>query len=177
LVGFSAGGHLAASLGVHWHEPFLSERLGEANERFRPNALILGYPVLDYLLMRDELAREPNETHKQLFRLANQAVFGTPEPDEEQLAARSPALHVSDRTPPVFLWHTADDDLVYAQNALNFAIACARRKVPYELHVFASGVHGLSLADETTASWPGQINPEAAAWFGLALNWLKKSMK
>jgi acetyl esterase/lipase len=177
VAGFSAGGHLAASLGVHWHEAFLREQLGEDNDRFKPNALILGYPVLDYLFMRDELAREQKADHVNLFRLANQAVFGTPEPDEEQLAARSPALHVSDRTPPVFVWHTADDDLVYAQNALNFASACARWKVPYELHVFASGVHGLSLADETTAADPDQINPEAAVWFQLALNWLKKQMK
>jgi acetyl esterase/lipase len=177
VAGFSAGGHLAASLGVHWHEAFLREQLGEDNRSFKPNALILGYPVLDYLLMRDELAREQKVEHVNLFRLANQAVFGTPEPDEEQLAARSPALHVPDRTPPVFIWHTADDDLVYAQNALIFASACARRKVPYELHVFASGVHGLSLADETTAAYPDQINPEAAVWFQLALNWLKKYMK
>jgi len=176
VAGFSAGGHLAASLGVHWHEPFLKEHLGEDNERFKPNALILDYPVLDYLLMRDELKREPNEGHRTLFRVSNKAVFGTPEPDENRLAERSPALHVSGRTPPVFIWHTADDELVYARNALHFALACAKQNVPYELHIFANGVHGLSLCDETTAANADQINPEAAVWFQLALNWLKKQL-
>lgn len=89
VAGFSAGGHLAASLGVHWHEPFLNEALGEDNESFRPNALILGYPVLDNRLMRDEAIRAQDERKAGLFRLYSQAVFGVPDPADEQLAARS----------------------------------------------------------------------------------------
>lgn len=176
VAGFSAGGHLAASLGVHWHEEFLKEELGIDNEQFRPNALILGYAVLDYLLMRDESAKA-DEMGRNLFRISNKALFGTPEPDEEQLAARSPVLHVSSHTPPTFIWHTAEDGLVYAQNSLHFATALAKQGIPYELHVFTSGEHGLSLGDETTAANPSQINPESAVWFELALNWLKKQMQ
>jgi len=177
VAGFSAGGHLAASLGVHWHEAFLREKLGIDNDQFKPNALILGYPLLDYILMRDDAFNSEDPIKRGLFGLAGQAVFGTPNPDEAQLKARSPVLHVSPQTPPVFMWHTAEDGLVSAQNSLVFATALAKQKIPYELHVFAHGEHGLSLADETTASHPGQNIPETAAWFQLALSWLKKQMR
>jgi acetyl esterase/lipase len=177
VAGFSAGGHLAASLGVHWHEPFLKERLGIDNEQFKPNALILGYALLDYVFMHEDAFSGEDHLKKGLFRLAAQAIFGTPEPNEEQLKERSPALHVSSNTPPVFMWHTAEDGLVGAHNSLVFASALAKLRIPYELHVFTRGEHGLSLADETTAANPDQINPEAAAWFQLALNWLRKQFK
>lgn len=177
VAGFSAGGHLAASLGVHWHESFLHEQLGIANDQLRPNALILGYPLLDYIFMHEDAFSGDDPMKQGLFRLAAQAVFGTPEPSEEQLKARSPVLHVSSNTPPVFMWHTAEDGLVGAQNSLVFASALAKQGIPYELHVFTSGEHGLSLADETTAATPNQINPEAAMWFPLALSWLKKQLK
>ncbi len=177
VAGFSAGGHLAASLGVHWHEAFLQERLGADNDQFKPSALILGYPLLDYLFMHEDSLNSGDPFKRGLFGLAAQAVFGTPEPNEEQLRQRSPVLHVSSHTPPVFMWHTAEDGLVSAHNSLVFASALAKQGIPYELHIFTSGEHGLSLADETTADMPSQINPEAAAWFQLALNWLKKQWK
>ncbi|WP_424768191.1 alpha/beta hydrolase [Paenibacillus sp. sgz302251] len=174
VAGFSAGGHLAGSLGVHWHDRFLSEELGEANERFRPNALILGYPLLDYPAMKREADRSGDDSKVRLWKLSNQAVFGRPDPTEEQLEELSPKNYVSDQTPPTFVWHTADDDLVYAVNALNFTSVLAEHKVPYELHVFENGVHGLSLADQTTAGDPTHVNPDAAVWFELAARWLKK---
>ena len=55
--------------------------------------------------------------------------------------------HVSAATPPAFLWHTADDPVVPAMNALRFAAACAQQPVPFELHMYASGPHGLALGD------------------------------
>jgi len=177
VTGFSAGGHLAASLGVHWHESFLAEQLSMENEQFKPNALILGYPVLDYTLMKEETEKEIDEMKLGLWNISNQAVFGKSDPTWEELEERSTVKHVTSSTPPTFLWHTADDDLVYAQNSLRFAIALAKEKIPYELHVFENGVHGLSLCDETTAGHETHINPDCAVWFDLALNWLKKHVK
>jgi len=172
VAGFSAGGHLAASLGVHWQESFLQERLSVSKEQIQPNALILGYPVLDYELMREETAKQSDEMSKGLWKISNLALFGKPEPSQEELAARSPAIHVSSTTPPTFLWHTADDALVYAQNSLRFATALAKNKVPYELHIFESGVHGLSLCNETTAMEPAHVNSHCSVWFELAMEWL-----
>jgi|HigsolmetaAR203D_1030402.scaffolds.fasta_scaffold05593_2 acetyl esterase/lipase len=193
VVGFSAGGHLAASLGVHWQEPFLRERLSVDSERLRPNALVLGYALLDYLLMLEQYAQsagqpaangQPSvqgsalpqelEMKMELWRKVNVAVFGTVEPTREQLVARSPVCHVGAHTPPTFLWHTAQDDLVDARHSLRFAMELAKHGIPYELHVFEGGPHGLSLGDETTAALDWHINPHAAGWLELAFGWLKR---
>ncbi|WP_123039619.1 alpha/beta hydrolase [Cohnella candidum] len=176
VAGFSAGGHLAASLGVHWHESWLGERLNVDNTLLKPNALVLGYALLDYVLMREETAKGPNEMMRGLFEVSNRAVFGKPDPSTEELIERSPAYHVNSNTPPTFLWHTAEDDGVFAQNSLHFAIELAKNKIPYELHVFEKGPHGLSLSDETTAAIPEHLNPHAKVWFDTAISWLSTRM-
>lgn len=67
-----------------------------------------------------------------------------------------------------------DDSLVFAQNALRFTSALADHHVPYELHVFESGVHGLSLGDETSDDEGQFLNSYAQDWINLALTWLKR---
>jgi acetyl esterase/lipase len=177
VCGFSAGAHLSASLGVHWNSRLLNEKFNVDNELFKPNAVILGYPLLDYQLMKEKVETEANEFIKGFWEISGKAVFGTSNPSYEQLLEVSPVNYVSSETPPTFIWHTADDDLVYAENSLRFATMLAKHKVPYELHVFEGGVHGLSLCDETTAGDPSHINPECKVWFDLAHNWLKKHFK
>jgi len=174
VAGFSAGGHVAASLGVHWHEPFLGDKLETDNERFKPNALLLGYPVVDFRYIKEEFDKRNNAQMQGLFTVVNRAVFGVPVPTGEQLEELNPCNHVSERTPPAFLWHTADDSLIFAGNSLRFANALAAHRVPYELHIFENGVHGLSLSDDTTAVDETQRNADVAAWFELAAKWLKK---
>lgn len=176
ICGFSAGGHLAASIGVHWHESFLSEELSIESEQLKPNALILGYAVLDYLLMKEEAEKEEAEWKHEIWKSSNKAVFGSDIPSVEELKNISPVHFVTEVTPPTFIWHTADDDLVYAQNSLHFATALAKKKIPYELHVFENGVHGLSLSDETTENDPAQVNKDCQIWVDLALKWLEKRM-
>jgi acetyl esterase/lipase len=177
VCGFSAGAHLAASMGVHWNSSLLNEKFKSDNELFKPNAVILGYPLLDYQLMKEKVEEGANEFIKGFWEISGKAVFGTSNPSPEQLLVTSPVNFVSPQTPPTFIWHTADDDLVYAENSLRFATELAKNKVPYELHVFESGVHGLSLCDETTAGDSSHINPECKVWFDLADSWLKKHFK
>jgi acetyl esterase/lipase len=177
VCGFSAGAHLSASIGVHWNSKLLQDKFQVDHEIFKPNAVILGYPLVDYQLMKEKVETEANEFINGFWEISGKAVFGTPNPSDEQLSEASPVNYVSSQTPPTFIWHTADDDLVYAENSLRFATMLAKNKVPYELHVFESGVHGLSLCDETTAGDPRHINPECKVWFDLADNWLKKRFK
>jgi dipeptidyl aminopeptidase/acylaminoacyl peptidase len=93
---------------------------------------------------------------------------------EEQMAF-SLENFVNDQTPPAFLWHTSDDDCVPVQNSLLFAAALAAHHVPFELHVYPHGAHGLSLCDERTwADNPWYINPVTAGWFALAVRWAKE---
>jgi acetyl esterase/lipase len=173
VCGFSAGGHLAASLGVMWHEPWLSQPLGMTSEQLRPHALILGYPVIDLdLIDNTPIPSGPEGTLAPPRDLIVSTVLG--EPDSALKERYRLDLHVSSSTPPTFLWHTADDQLIPALNSLHFAAALAEHKVPYEVHIFQSGVHGLSLADETTDADGTMINPSVQVWIDLALSWLKR---
>ncbi|MFP7469889.1 alpha/beta hydrolase [Niallia taxi] len=174
LCGFSAGGHLAASMAVHWQDSFLQESIQASSDLFKPNAVILGYPLLDYEWMKAKVERDADEYKKSFWEISSKAVFDTTTPTDQQLREASPARYVTINTPPVFLWHTADDDLVYAENALVFAVELTKHHIPYELHVFESGVHGLSLSDETTAGNAEHINEACQPWFDLAAAWLKR---
>jgi acetyl esterase/lipase len=174
ICGFSAGAHLTASMGVHWQDDLLKEKFGVESEVFRPNALILGYPLADYNVMKEKLEESSDQMLRGFFQTANKAVFGKAEPTEEELAKLSPVNYVSKKTPPTFIWHTANDGMVYVENSLVFAAQLTKNKVPYELHIFEDGPHGLSLCDETTAGEEAHINPHCSVWFDIALSWLKK---
>ena len=154
VCGFSAGGHLAASLGVLWSEEYISQLSGMPKGINKPNAMILSYPVIT----SGEFA------HRGSFEnlLGNAAT--TEEVDRMSLEKR-----VTERTPPAFIWHTFDDACVPVENSLLFAGALREKGIPFELHIFNSGPHGLALCDEETVT----INPHAAKWISLCSEWLK----
>ncbi len=156
IGGFSAGGHLAASLGVYWQTPsfFRGEK---AAELYRPNALILCYAVLSGGAYR----------HGGSFRnLAEDSVKGR--------APYSLENHVSHLTPPAFLWHTSNDESVPVQNSLLFAEKLALYEIPFELHIFPYGSHGLSLAtpEVSEAKENRSPDPHVARWIDLCVEWL-----
>jgi len=163
VCGFSAGGHLAASLGVFWHDRALfgSGESGPADRRpeaRRPDSLILCYPVVT----------SGDGAHRGSFeRLA-----GTERGAQD---AFSVERFVDGRTPPSFLWHTAEDEAVPVRNSILFFSALRDHGVPAELHVFPSGPHGLSLATPDVAD-PDKgrhADRRAASWFPLAAAWLE----
>lgn len=158
VLGFSAGGHLAASLGVFWNSPELSAALGLKPMAIRPNALILGYPVITSGVL----------AHRSSF----DNLLGKEAPPE-LLEKMSLENQVNDETPPTFLWHTYADGSVPVENSLVFAAALRNHRVPFELHVFQNGRHRLSLCDETTAGSDDQIDPHDAKWVPLCIEWLK----
>lgn len=153
LCGFSAGGHLAASYITGWNGAELAV-LGVPPEKLRPSAAVLCYPVTDFGILLSQRAREAAQ-------MVYQALFGTSEPALEQLALRSPARHVTDSTPPTFIWHTADDDRVPVQNSLVMASALERAGVPFELHVFDHGPHAADLS----CGLPAEVWPDLAERF------------
>ena len=177
VCGFSAGGHLAASLGVFWDKPFIYDPLGVSPEQIRPNALLLCYAVIELEVISNrpfvlDPAGQPVYDSQDVMV----ALLGDTRPSQALRDQYRLDLQVSPATPPAFIWHTANDQVVPAHNALRFASALARHKVPYELHIFENGVHGLALADEVTAV-PGQpqfINLDNQIWMDLALKWLKR---
>lgn len=149
ICGFSAGGHLAASLGVHFRHPALQGTGPLERLSCRPDGLILCYPVITAGEFR----------HAGSF----ENLLG-PDATPAQRLELSLETRVSPETPPTFLWHTADDPAVPVENSLLFAQALRRHRVPFELHVYPHGRHGLGLADE---------DPHVASWLPLCAAWLR----
>jgi len=174
VCGFSAGGHLAASLGVHWNGELLRNQFKVDGELFKPNTMILAYAPTDFTIQEEGETTGTGVAYNKLRDLARSAMFGTAEASLEQLKEHSVVHLVSADTPPAFIWHTADDRIVDVRHALAFSTALAQHRVPFELHVFESGPHGLSLCDESTASDSSQINPDCRAWVDLAMRWLRR---
>ena len=160
VCGFSAGGHLAAHIGTQWHLPLLRETLGGESADFRPDAMVLCYPVIS-AIRGDHLYSFLNLTG--------------PDPAQEALHALSVDELVDGRTPPAFLWHTADDSVISAVNALLMADALTKAGVPVELHVFPNGLHGLSVCTYETAAGGSEdrVYPYVARWVPWSVRFLE----
>lgn len=171
VCGFSAGAHNSAMYSVYWNSPLLTEFFGVDAEMLRPAAVILGYTLSDYIFMKGV---KKNEMDTAFFAASNTAFLGEADPSEEKLREVSPALNVTKNTPPTFLWATAADGMVPVQHSLRMAHALADHKVPFEIHIFEEGDHGLSVATQASAMSRTMLNQDAAKWVGLAECWLEK---
>lgn len=160
VQGSSAGGHLAASLGVLWNQPDVAKMMKVSPEMFRPNGLILCYPVIT----------AGEKAHQGSFR----KLLGENVKDIIKRREISLELQVTKDTPKTFLWHTITDDTVPVENSLLFFEALHRHHVSAELHIYPVGGHGLSLANEETSTESGYgVQPECQTWIELAGIWMK----
>lgn len=161
VMGFSAGGHLAGCGGILWNKPEIYRPLKKKSSAFRPDGMVLCYPVVTSGPM----------AHRESFEnlLGDQY--------EEKLDAVSLEKHVTKRTPPAFLWHTADDTTVPVENTLLLVQALRARGVPVESHIFPHGIHGQSLADRNSfpphRMW--QISVPCSIWVERCDAWLQQN--
>lgn len=172
LCGFSAGAHNVALYATNWDKPVISEFFKEPKEKFRPATVVLGYTLGDFT----ELLRKADQMSgmdKQILLMSCMILFGTEDPTEEQKRLASPAQLVTESTPPMFIWSTATDEMVPVQQSLRMANALAEKNIPFELHIFKEGQHGLSIATQAAASSRNQINDDVAGWVVHAEKWLK----
>lgn len=169
ICGFSAGGHNCAMYAAYWNTELVRGALGVPSSTLRPAAAILGYPLIDFLLLKEDT---DSGTWKD--GLANISFAGTTNPSDELLEQLSPARHLTPDTPPCFIWATTEDRSVPVRHSLVMANACADADIPFELHIYEQGPHGLSLADNTTARSDHQINPTAADWIVHAKEFLER---
>ncbi|MBQ6222439.1 MAG: alpha/beta hydrolase [Solobacterium sp.] len=151
VLGFSAGGHLAASLGTFWNDPELN--LGSDS---RPDALILCYPVIS----TKEFAHEESV----LWVTGNDPVM------KDKLHLPD---HVSSDFPPTFLWHGGEDTSVPPENSLMLAVKLKQYGVPFEYHLFETGVHGISTCTQEVES-PDEI---CRQWVSLCRMWINHRFK
>lgn len=155
VAGFSAGGHLAASLGVFWQTAELAN-IGLTPAQMRPNGLLLGYPVIS----------SGTYGHQASF----ENLLGA---DTADLGSLSLEYQVNAAVPETFIWHTVSDHVVPVENTLLFVQALRRYQIPLECHLFPEGPHGASLANDQVNGDPEVDQPEVAIWFDLFITWLK----
>jgi acetyl esterase/lipase len=148
VIGFSAGGHLAATLATHY-----DERVYPVADKTsaRPDFSILIYPVISF---------DSAFTH----RGSRKNLIGN-DPPEEEVRHFSNELQITDKTPPAFLVHSENDSVVPAKNSIVYFEGLQKFKIESELHLFQKGGHGygLSVGKGTQSAWPV-----------LCIQWLKE---
>ena len=146
ILGFSAGGHLAASLATLWQR----EDLGLGAD-CRPDAMVLCYPVITTGEFRHpesiDWVTGGDEKLKELLSLEKQ---------------------VTKQMPPTFIWHCTGDESVPVENTMLLTAAMQRAGVPYECHLFAGGAHGISMCNQEVET----PYPAASKWVELCKTWL-----
>ncbi|MBI3005809.1 MAG: alpha/beta hydrolase [Ignavibacteriales bacterium] len=149
IMGSSAGGHLASTMMTHFDDGDPSS--GDSVERVssRPDFGILCYPVISMGAIGHAVSRE------QFLGL---------NPTEELVRRYSNELQVTPSTPPCFLWHSFDDKIVSVENALEFANALKKNGVPFDLHIYEQGRHGLGLGDKAPFANPHPWTRDLTAW-------------
>ena len=149
VIGFSAGGHLAALSGTQFvpGKPDADDPIERVSSR--PDDLILGYPWIG--------AISPNTAHLTYCKLMG--LLDTPGRCEEMQKAYSPDLFVTKETPPTFIYHTTDDQTVPVEQALSFYEALLKAGASGEIHIFAHGKHGsgLGTGDASLDQWPNLL--------------------
>lgn len=155
VTGFSAGGHLAGLLATltQGESAFINKDIGY----IRPDAVLLSYPVVT-------MKKFTHNGSRDTITGGDFALFNKLSVD----------MRVDKNTPPMFIWHTCKDNWVPVENSLMLSAALRQNAVPFALHIFEDGEHGLSTADEETCDFAaGQENIKTVSkWFELALDWL-----
>ena len=152
-VGFSAGGHLTASIATLYNHQKIKEFLGDKVNLCRPDAVILSYPVIAHSEFEHKLSIDN--------------VSGNDETLRELLSLEK---RVNKDTPPAFIWTTSEDETVPCENSLVMAMAYKKAGVPFELHVFEKGIHGLSRCDQEVNT----PNAPASEWLKMSNTWLSQ---
>ncbi|MGN7720725.1 alpha/beta hydrolase [Chitinophaga sp. 22620] len=147
FIGFSAGGHLASTAGTHFDRPVI-ENIDKLS--LRPDFMLLVYPVIIF----DPAI--PSGVRERLVGVT---------PSRELLDLYSNEKHVMASTPPTFLVHAADDDVVPVKNSIAFFEALQRANVKTSMHIFQAGGHGFGLDN------PGNKDK----WFNWCASWLEEN--
>ncbi len=161
VCGFSAGGHLAASLCTMWNDKDIFPHSDEENARHRPDAVVLCYPVIS----------SGEYAHKSSFAY----LTGSEEPNDiwEKYSLEN---RVDKNTPPAFLWHTFEDKSVPVENSMLYAFSLRKHNIPFELHIWPDGEHGMSLVSDETF-WQIPKFSREYPWAKQSVEWLYRVFK
>ncbi len=143
IMGSSAGGHLTATMATHFDDGDKSASDPIERVSSRPDVAILCYPVITL-------------TNEAFVHKGSRKNLLGETPDAKLVELMSNEKQVTAKTPPTFLFHTMDDASVPVENSILFAEALRKNKVPYEMHIYEHGRHGVGLApyDNALNTWP-----------------------
>lgn len=158
-VGFSAGGHLAASLGTMWHKPEIYAALEMPYGYNKPKGVMLIYPCIT--------AFDADATGTCINTL-----LGKETTTEAERSLCCIDKNVDERSVPAFIVHTATDEIVSVKHSLLLAEAYTDCKIPYEMHIYPDAPHGVSIGNRITECGCRKYNnPHIAKWVGEAAEW------
>lgn len=158
-VGFSAGGHLAASLGTMWDRKEIYDSIDMTYGYNKPTGMMLIYPVIsaDYHI----------GSFKNLFMEENVS--------DDKLKMCSIENRISEKSSPAYIIHSSNDEIVDVRNSLTLANAMASKKIKFEMHIYPDAPHGVALANEITKcgveKW---CNSSISKWVENAVEWANK---
>jgi len=162
LCGFSTGAHMVALLGTTWDQPYLTDFLGVESHLIRPDAMILGYPILNFQDFRENVT-QCLPTMASTVEMMFMSIFDTTSPTDEGLNQWNPVSHISKKTIPTFIWSTQVDQIVPKISLYAFLEALDQQAISHAFHLFEKGGHGISCATSI---------PNTKEWFLLATQWL-----
>lgn len=158
-VGFSAGGHLAGSLGTMWHREEAWKDLGFPFGANRPDGVMLVYPVVSGV-----------EPYGDCGTIRNLLCSDVTTPEERRVVSLECAA--DERSSPLFLVHTSNDQGVDVRNSLVLASAYREHGLEFEMHIYPDAPHGIALGNDITACGnPKWSNPRIARWVDDAAAW------
>lgn len=160
VVGFSAGGHLAGLISTKWR--VAETLLSLPEDSCRPDGTIYGYAVVS-AYHQPHCASFSNLTGMQYDELNDGC--------RDELSIE---LNVNDKTPPAFIFHTAEDEIVNPLGSLVLSMRYLSAKIPFTLHIYPYGPHGISLSNEITAVGnDGWVQPLAESWIEDSVRFFK----
>lgn len=160
VCGFSAGGHLAATLGAFWNKDFVKDIVGPDKDT-RPDKVILAYPVIT----------SGENAHRGSF----ENLLGNQKDNPRMLELLSMEKQVTSEYPPTFIWHTFTDAAVPVINSILFAKSLAENKILTEMHIYPKGKHGLSLGNHLVEGDKDySYQHESSEWIDKAVDFIYK---
>lgn len=182
VVGFSAGGNLALSLGIYHNQPLLNEGTGLRASQIKPNQILLGYPAVtleprsektpDFVIELMEKGLMPDMRGPSIREI----LMGKENLSDEEKDSLNLLHYIHSELPRTFIWGTYQDTVILPTDLFGLAEALFRNEVPCELHMFEKGPHGMSLADETVKAAEQLQHLHLSEWFQLSVKWLKQGV-
>ncbi len=160
VCGLSAGAHLAGMIATQWKLKAFHTELGIPYGMNRPNALILAYPLIDLRLFNAGDEDKGKKFGKMLW---------------DECKNVNTLENICTDTPPMFIWCTRDDPIIPSNQSLQLACRLSEKDIPYELHVFHIGDHGLSTCDNLSLYGKYGLRDypiNVKQWTSLSINWL-----